>query len=185
MKYESELRAVSDTDPAVSYTFVSSHLSALCFIITLKIFRLSGPWYRFCHLWMPVIRIMKPADNTIYTRPHLQGGNQTLGGTKHTQKHPSCKLSSLYAYNPCSAFHGSITYINHYNYQMNDPLLPISEPRCINKQLDRTGHLRPWETTINSMRYVRWSHRSLDLHEFLLQGRVKQPVLYLGSSKFE
>lgn len=116
---------------------------------------LSGPRYRFCHLRIPVIRIMKPADNTIYTRPHLQGGKQTLGGTKHTQKHPSCKPSSLYAYNPCSALLGSITYINHYNYQMNDPLSPISEPRCINKQLDWTGHLRPWETTINSMRYVR------------------------------
>jgi len=91
MKYESELRAVSDSGPAISYTFADSYLSALGLVITLKIFRLSGPWYRLCHLCMSVIRIMKPADNTIYTKPHLQGGNQALGGTKHTQKHPSCK----------------------------------------------------------------------------------------------
>jgi hypothetical protein len=75
-------------------------------------------------------------------------GETSPWGTKHMQKHPSCKRP-LYMY--AISVHSPLRrrrrrcrptpYINHHNYEMNGPLQPISVPCCINEQLDRTQHL--------------------------------------------
>jgi hypothetical protein len=79
VKFKTKLRVVSGSDPAESYTFVSSYLSALGPVITLTSSVSVAPWHKLCRLCTPVIWIMTPADNTIYTRPHLQGGTKPLG----------------------------------------------------------------------------------------------------------
>lgn len=92
-----QLCAVSITESPQYHAISSAHVVLLLG----RPFCFNGLWHKIHNLSTSLVRLMKAAENTAYTRLRVQG-RESPWGTKHMQNHPFLQAPSLYACNICS-----------------------------------------------------------------------------------